>query len=253
MINAPVERAVLLAAGRGKRLSPLTDRVPKPLLSLAGRPLLEYLLLHLRAAGVRKVLIVIGHLGEQIREHFGDGRGLDVDIDYREQSIPNGTGAAALLARDFVGSSPFFLGWGDILAARHEYARLLEKFRQDDPDALLLLEKVRDPSAGAAVHLDGKRITALIEKPPPGASTTPWNQAGLAALTPAIFPCLRRLRPSARGELEFTAAVQELIDTGHLVQGLPLRAPRLHLTCPGDIGRIEAILQGDPRYAPTPV
>ncbi len=242
-----VDRAVLLAAGRGQRLAPHTDHLPKPLLHLGGRPLLEYALCSLRAAGIGKVLLVIGYLGNQIRAHFGDGRSLDLHIEYIEQKDGVGTGAAALLAEGFVGDRPFFLGWGDIIAACDEYRDLFAAFVAEQPDALMLLERVDDPRHGAAIDLEEGQVKSLIEKPEPGQTQARWNQAGLAVYQTSIFSCLRQLRPSERGELEFTAAVQMLVDQGLRVRGIALRTPRLHLTRPEDIARVEATLTGDDR------
>lgn len=249
-MSAPLSRAVLLAAGRGKRLAPYTDGRPKSLIPLAGRPLLEYLLRHLRQAGFTQVLLVVGHLSEQIQACFGDGASLGLALSYVRQDALQGSGAAALLGEGFVGSEPFFLGWGDVLAARFEYQRLAEAFRTEPADGLLLLERVDDPHAGAAVHLEGAAITRLVEKPPPGSVATPWNQAGLAVYSPRIFAFLRQVPLSPRGELEFTAAVQALVESGGRVRGLPMESPRLHLTCPTDVRRLEETLSQDRRYWP---
>jgi dTDP-glucose pyrophosphorylase len=248
--DALLSSAVLLAAGRGKRLAPYTDQRPKPLIPLAGRPLLEYLLLHLRTAGFRRVLLVVGHLGEQIEARFGDGSELGLSVSYVRQRRLEGNGAAALLAEGWAGDLPFFLGWGDVLAAAAEYQRLADAYRADPSDALLLVEAVSDPHAGAAVYLERGRITRLVEKPPPGTAGTPWNQAGLAVYTPAIFDHLHRVPLSARGELEFTAGVQSLVESGARLLGLPMAAPRLHLTSPDDVPVVEEALRRDPRYRP---
>jgi glucose-1-phosphate thymidylyltransferase len=249
-MSAHLDKAVLLAAGRGRRLAPYTDDRPKPLIPLCGRPVLELVLRHLRHAGYSQVLLVVGHLDAQIRACFGDGTALGLRVSYVRQEGLQGTGAAAVLAESFAGGDPFFLGWGDVLAAGAEYRRLAEAFRAEPADGLLLLERVADPHAGAAVYVDGDRITRLVEKPPEGSATTPWNQAGLAVYTPSIFPLLRRVPLSPRGELEFTAAVQELVASGARVRGLPMASPRLHLTDPADLQRVEKVLRADGRYWP---
>ncbi|NKB70267.1 MAG: NTP transferase domain-containing protein [Candidatus Latescibacteria bacterium] len=249
-MNGPLRKAVVLAAGKGQRLSPYTDQLPKPMISLAGHPLLAYLLRHLQMAGIEQVLLVIGYLGDKIQAHFGAGEEFDLALSYRHQDIQRGNGAATLLARDFVGDEHFILAWGDILCARTDVQKLIGAFPLvDPPDGLLLLEWVDDPHQGAAVYLDADgRISRIIEKPAPGTSTTPWNQAGLAAYSPRLFAHLETLTPSSRGELELTGAVQSLVSTGHLVQGLPLEAPRLHITNPEDIEPAAATLRSDPRY-----
>ena len=246
--GSPVH-AVLLAAGRGKRLAPHTDRVPKPLLSLNGRPLLEYALHHLKRAGVIHVLIVVGYLGDRIRSHFGNGQRWGLDIAYVEQGSVPGTGAAALLAEPFVEGHPFFLGWGDILAAEAEYKRLFSLFAEESYEGVMLLEPVDNPQNGAAVEVVDGRVVSLVEKS--AEARAPWNQAGLSIYTQSIFEALRAISLSERGELEFTAAVQQSIDDGAIIAGVPMQSPRLHLTRPEDIPKVEQVLSKDRRYAPS--
>jgi len=241
-----IKRAVLLAAGRGQRLAPHTDLIPKPLLPVAGRPLLEYALRSLQATGVRDVLLVVGYRGSQIKDYWGDGDSLDLRLHYVDQQGIPGTGAAALLAEKFTNGEPFFLGWGDIIVARSEYRRLFDTFTKERPDGLMLIEGVEDVHSGAAIDLVDGRIRSIVEKP--ADSTAVWNQAGVAIYTHSIFPCLHQLQPSVRGELEFTAAVQMLIDSGLCVRGVPMQSPRLHLTHPSDITTVEQTLREDSRY-----
>jgi dTDP-glucose pyrophosphorylase len=243
-------RAVLLAAGRGQRLAPYTNHIPKPMLRLAGRPLLQYILHGLRRCGVSQILLVTGYRGAEISAFFGDGHSEGLELSYVCQpDIPLGTGAAALAAEDFAGAGPFFLGWGDVLAAASDYRRLFQAAKQEPLSARLGLERVEDPHQGAAVHLNGQHISSLVEKPPIGSAGTPWNQAGLGIFTADIFLSLKKLALSPRGELEFTGAVQGLIDTGFQVGWTPLQKPRLHLTRPADIAAVEKRLYHDAEYA----
>ena len=131
-----------------------------------------------------RVLLITGHLREQIRAHFGSGAGLGLQLDYLHQPEPQGTGAATLLAESFVGQDSFVLGWGDIIVIHDNYQALAASYREEPVDGLLLLEYVQDPHAGAAVYVDGRRVTAIVERPPAGSSGTHWNQAGLSVYTP---------------------------------------------------------------------
>jgi dTDP-glucose pyrophosphorylase len=236
-----VRKAVILAAGRGLRLHPYTLHAPKPMLRLAGLPLLEHLLRRLRSQGLRQILIVTGHLEEEIRAYFGQGTTLGLELSYRQQRGVQGTGAALLLARAFAGGEPLLSSWGDALAGEEDYGCLLRSFEERPCAGLLLLEAQADPHQGAAIYLEGERILRLVEKPPPGTSATCWNQSGFAVYTPAIFSCLEQVPLSVRGELELTAGVQALC--AHGVRGLPMRAPRIHLTTPADIPAAEAALR----------
>ncbi len=248
MQQSPPHQAVLLAAGQGNRLKPYTDLVPKPMLRLNGRPLLHYLLDNLKTAGIHRVLIITGYLADEIQYFFGSGAAIGMDINYIHQPQASGTGAATLLAKEFVGTEPFFLGWGDVIAARTDYIRLIDTYRKTPYAGLMGLEYTEEPHAGASISLNGTQVIQLIEKPLPGTAPSPWNQAGLSIYTPQIFSCLEQLELSPRGELEFTAAVQHLVDLGQPVHGLALAQPRLHLTYPSDIARVETLLRTDRRY-----
>ena len=238
-----VRKAVILAAGRGLRLHPYTLHTPKPMIRLAGLPLLEHLLRSLREVGLTRILLITGYLEEEIRGYFGRGTTLGLELGYQRQTGSQGTGAALLQARGFAGDEPLLCSWGDALVATCDCRRLVEAFAQAPCAGLLLLERADDPHRGAAVYLQGERILRLVEKPPAGTSSTHWNQSGVAIYTPSIFPALDQVPLSVRGEIELTAGVQVLAASGQLVRGLPLEYPRIHLTDPADIPAAEAALR----------
>ena len=205
-------RAVVLAAGRGTRMGDITADVPKPMLRVHGRPLLEHVLDRLAAAGVREFVIVVGYRRELIEEYFQRWR---LPVYFQEQKVVDGTGSAALLARDFVAQAPFLLTFGDILCEPEAYikcGRVLDE--HPETVAVLGVKSVDDPWRGAAVYVDQDRITKVIEKPPRGTSTTRWNSAGLFGLRPAVFEYLDRVKPSARGEYELTSAFELMLADG---------------------------------------
>jgi NDP-sugar pyrophosphorylase family protein len=208
-----VRKAVVLAAGRGTRMGEMTVETPKPMLQVHGRPLLEHVLERLAAAGVERFLIVVGYRREVITEHFRDWR---LPIDFRVQDPIDGTGSAARLARDFVAGDPFFLTFGDIIVEPAAYQRSAAVIaRYPATMAVLGVKHVDDPWQGAAVYVDESgRITKVIEKPPKGTSTTPWNSAGLYAMQPGVFEYLERLRPSVRNEYELTSIFEMMLADG---------------------------------------
>jgi NDP-sugar pyrophosphorylase family protein len=204
---------VVLAAGRGTRMGALTDETPKPMLPVQGRPMLEHILERLGEAGVERYLLVVGYRREVIQEHFAAG---PFAIDYVVQEMVDGTGSAARLAREFAGSDPFLLTFGDILVAPSAYVRCGSVIAgHPATKAVLGVKDVDDPWRGAAVYVepDG-RITKVIEKPPQGTSTTRWGSAGLYAFTPAVFPYLDSLQPSERNEYELTSIFDPMIRDG---------------------------------------
>ena len=235
--------AVILAAGRGTRMGPLTAHTPKPLLRLKGRPIIEYILEGLRTAGVDAAIVVTGYHGEQIEAHLGDGSRFDLRLRYRRQARPEGTARALLLAADATAHQPFVLSWGDIVVARTNYTALTADFARRPCDALLMVNELDDPWRGAAVYVDAEwRVTQLIEKPPRGASQTRWNNAGVFVFTPLIFAYAARVPPSARGEYELPQAIAAMISDGRAVRACAVRGFWSDLGTPEDLAAAEGAL-----------
>jgi NDP-sugar pyrophosphorylase family protein len=199
----------------------LTGSLPKPMLSVAGRPILEILLGRLLEAGYSEALIVTGYHADLIEDYFRNYR---LPLRFVRQSPVNGTATAALLARDFVASDDFLLTFGDILAPAPFYREILDQLRREPAvQAILGVKEVDDPYQGAAVYADeGRRIARIVEKPPRGESTTRWNSAGIYAAPPSLFTELERTPLSPRGEYELSSAIAQLIDSGNLLRLLPI-------------------------------
>ncbi len=233
-------KAVVVAAGRGTRMMPLTADTPKPLLPLHGRPILEHILLGLRDAGIADVLIVVKYLAERIEAYFGDGSGLGMRISYVEQTGPMGTGSALLSAESWVGDESFMLLWGDILMGSHNYRRLQETFARTPCDLLSSLNWMDDPCAGSSNEVEGDRIVRIVEKPAPGTAKSNWNQAGLFVCTSAVIEAMKACGLSPRGEIEFTAGVQLLLDRGKDVRWMPVEGFWSDVGTPEILAALEA-------------
>ncbi len=202
-------RAVILAAGRGTRMGQMTEEIPKPMLPVQGRPMLEHILERLAAAGVARFLVIVGYQHEAIESHFSNW---PLPVEFRLQQPVNGTGSAALLARDFAANEPFLLTYGDILCDAREYTRCGDILAGNSGTAAVLAVKaVDDPWQGAAVYEENGRIQRIIEKPPKGTSTTCWNSAGFYAFRPVVFDYLAGLQPSPRNEYELTSAFDMML------------------------------------------
>ncbi len=234
-----IRKAVLLGAGRGKRLGALTDRVPKPMLEVAGQPLIGHTIDALAASGVRDIAIVTGYLASHIDQwcarHTRENS--QVRLTTRYQAELNGTASAMLLAKDFVvDEATFVFGWGDMLMDAENYARFIQTARSQSYDLLLSINRVRDPSRGGAVYVDAKmRVERLVEKPAPGTSTTHWNNAGLFATTPRIFDYIVKLKPSPRGELELPEAIAMMIADRCEVRAVDVRGFWSDIGTPEDL------------------
>jgi NDP-sugar pyrophosphorylase family protein len=240
---APVRDAVLLAAGRGTRMKSLTENTPKPMLPVAGRPILEHIVTALAASGIERFLVVTGYRGETIEQHFGDGRRFGVAIRYRPQEVQDGTARALLLGREATEGRPFLLGWGDILTSSENYPALLRTFANSGPDGLLSVNWVEDPYRGAAVYVDAKnQIERIVEKPPRGTATTHWNNAGLAVFTSLVFDYAARVPRSPRGEYEIPDAIANMIADGRRIEAFPLEGFWNDVGTPEDLQKVENLL-----------
>jgi NDP-sugar pyrophosphorylase family protein len=242
-----IRKAVLFAAGRGKRLGEITANTPKPMLEIAGAPLIEHVVHVLVHAGVHEFAIVVGYLGEQIEEWCRDysARMPHLTITPICQLELNGTGGAMLAAEALVHSEErFIFGWGDILMDRANYPRFVEHARHDEYDLLLAVNRVKDPFRGAAVYIDTEmRVKALEEKPPEGTAKTEWNNAGLFASGPILFDYVKRLELSPRGEYELPVAISKMIADGLNVRAVDMRGFWSDIGTPADLEAARALFK----------
>jgi len=225
-----INQAVILAAGRGTRMRELTAEVPKPMIEVRGKPVLQHIIEGLRDAGIRGLLAIVGYRAEAVQNFFGDGSRYNVAIDYATQVTQDGTGRVVDLARDFVRGRPFILSYGDILVDAVNYKRVLVV--PEDVEVILTVTRGEDVSKGGAVFLnDEMELLDLREKSQPGEvqgwselsqHAVPWYNAGLYAFRPSIFEFTAKLKPSPRGEYELTDAIRDLAQSGKKVQALEL-------------------------------
>jgi UDP-N-acetylglucosamine diphosphorylase / glucose-1-phosphate thymidylyltransferase / UDP-N-acetylgalactosamine diphosphorylase / glucosamine-1-phosphate N-acetyltransferase / galactosamine-1-phosphate N-acetyltransferase len=216
-----IDKAVVLAAGRGTRMRELTADFPKPMIDVRGKPVLQHIIEGLRDAGVRRFMIIVGYHAEAVRNFFGDGQRHNVDIEYVTQTVQDGTGRVVNLARSFVGDSPFILSYGDILISPENYKRVVDL--PDECEGIITVTRGEDVSKGGAVFVNEQmELIDLQEKPKPGEPTSPWYNAGLYAFRPGIFDFIAKLKPSPRGEYELTDAVRDLAHSGKTVKAVEL-------------------------------
>jgi dTDP-glucose pyrophosphorylase len=216
-----VRKAVLLAAGRGTRMRELTDDLPKPMISVRGKPILLHIVEGLKTAGIERFLIIIGYRADVVRDFFGDGERLGTRVEYVTQTVQDGTGRVVDLARDFAGADPFVLSYGDILVNPANYPRLAALAPAQE--ALITVKRNEDVSKGGAVFVNERfELTDLREKPKPGEPTSPWYNAGIYTFRPGIFEFTARLERSPRGEYELTDAIRSLALSGAKVQAIEL-------------------------------
>lgn len=209
-------KGIILHGGHGTRLRPLTHTGPKQLLPIANKPMSQYALEDLKKAGVKEIAIIIGDVyPEKVKEYYGTGEKFGIKITYIYQDSPKGISHAIRLCKDFIGSDKFIVYLGDNVL-RKNLVDYTKKFQTSDSDAMILLCKVDDPQRFGVAELEQGKIKKIIEKP----KNTSSNLAviGIYFLTPKIFDIIDNLKPSWRGELEITDALQMLMDKGNKIE-----------------------------------
>jgi UDP-N-acetylglucosamine diphosphorylase / glucose-1-phosphate thymidylyltransferase / UDP-N-acetylgalactosamine diphosphorylase / glucosamine-1-phosphate N-acetyltransferase / galactosamine-1-phosphate N-acetyltransferase len=220
-----IDKAVVLAAGRGTRMRELTADLPKPMIEVRGKPVLQHIVEGLRDAGIAELLLVVGYRADAVRDFFGDGSRYNVAIQYKTQTVQDGTGRVVELAHDFVTDRPFILAYGDILVDPANYKRLVDL--PDDVEAFLTVTRGEDVSKGGAVFVNEQmELVDIREKSDRWSDLSqgamPFYNAGLYSFRPSIFGFTAKLKPSPRGEYELTDAIRDLAQSGKKVKALEL-------------------------------
>ena len=228
-------KAVILAAGKGTRMGDLTDEMPKPMLRMEGRPILEHIISGLREAGVLEFCIITGWKAEVVEEYFGDGSCCEVSICYVRQDVQDGTGKAPELAKEFVGDEPFLLTYGDILVKPETYRQMLERWGEGNFSGLVTVTGSEDVTKGGLFFFNENFcLNHLVEKPTAAqldelraagrlkVGETAWYNAGIHIFNPTLFDHTACSEKSPRGEYELTDALTSMLDAKEPIAGLEI-------------------------------
>jgi glucose-1-phosphate thymidylyltransferase len=233
-------KAIILAAGEGRRLEPLTDVRPKPMLPVANRPLLEHVVESVVAAGIDEIVFVVGYKRERIQSHFEDGDDWDVDIEYAIQEKQLGTGHAVLQAEEGI-EETFLVLNGDRVIDPSIVERMIAA--PPDGQTLVAVTRTDDPSGFGVVESEGERVTAIAEKPPRHAITSEVINAGVYRFEPDVFDAIRDT--DTTGELTLTATLDRLAGDDQ-VRALRYRGTWLDVSHLWDLISVNAsLLNGD--------
>ena len=230
----PELKGLILSGGKGTRLRPITHTSAKQLVPVANKPVLFYGIQAMAEAGIQEVGIIIApETGDEIRAAAGDGSRFGVKLTYIVQDEPAGLAHAVLTAEPYLGDSPFVMYLGDNLL-QGGIQDLVAAFRRGEPDALILLTRVPDPEQYGVAELERGAVIRLVEKP--SEPKTDLALVGVYMFNAGIHAAARAIKPSGRGELEITDAIQHLVDQGRRVE------PHIVRGWWKDTGRLEDML-----------
>ena len=220
-------KAIILAAGVGKRLQPLTEIIPKPMLPINGYPIIKQTLKLLSEHNISQVMIVTGHQQMKLRDFIDSIDCYNLEIKYIDQGEPRGTGDALLKAKDFIDTRVMILA-ADTLFSDEHITGLCEFHEEKKSDATLCLKRISQDliSRTSSVKLtDAGRVTDIIEKPEIGQELSNYSAALLHIYEPIVVDYLDKISVSGRGEYELTDAIKMMVDDARVVSGKEFTTP----------------------------
>ncbi len=227
-------KAVILAAGKGTRLKPLTDDTAKVMVKVNGKPFLYYVIKHLQAAGCTDFCFIVGYKQEQVRAFVQEQK---MTAEFIEQTEQLGTGHAVLQAKQFVGTDNFLVYYADNLFSVADIQQITTKERDDLH--YMLGKKIEDPSRYGVLVVKNNKLQRIVEKPQEFVGDV--INTGIYKLTPEVFSIIEKLQPSLRGEIELTDALNELAKQ-QKVHVLQLQDFWLDLGCKKDLPHVEKFI-----------
>ena len=234
-------KAVILAAGEGRRLSPLTNVRPKPMLPVANEPILARVIDAVAEAGIEEILLVVGYKSDRIQQYVGDGDDWGVDVEYVHQSKQLGTGDAVLEAEPYV-DGDFLVLNGDRVIESGVLEAVIET-REATGETVIAVTRAEEPELYGVVELDGEYVARIVEKPAPHEIDSDLINAGVYAFGPEIFPAIRET--SVHGELALTDVLSRQIESAP-IRTVPERGHWFDVTRPWDLLAVNAaLLEGE--------
>ncbi len=214
-------KALILSGGKGTRLRPITHTGAKQLIPVANKPILFYGIESIKDADITEIGIVVGDTSQEISDAVGDGSKFGVSVTYIQQDAPLGLAHAVLISKEFLKDDEFVMYLGDNLI-KDGITNLVEQFKKEKPNSQILLAHVKNPNQFGVAELVDSKVSRLEEKP--SRPKTDLALVGVYMFDKHIHDAVRAIKPSKRGELEITDAIQWLIDNGynvlpHIVKG----------------------------------
>lgn len=213
-------KAVVLAAGEGVRLQPVTLTRPKHLIKVGGKPILEHCLRALKTCGIDEIVLVVHYMADAIRDYFGDGQSLGLKVEYVEQKEVLGTGNAVSVVEPFVGDD-FLLVYGDLLFTVEAVKKVVSLYEKEKPVVTMAVVPVDNPEGYGIVEVDDEgNVKRIVEKPSREDASSNLANAGMYVFSKEVFKKVRATSASVRGEWEVTDAISLLLREGKRVLGV---------------------------------
>lgn len=236
-----VTKAVILAAGAGKRLDPITATRPKHLFPIVGKPILQHTIEYLKQSGIQDILLIVGYKKEQIKEYFKDGKDFGINITYIEQKEYLGTAHATKLAKKFVSHASFLLLYGDILMDFQVFEAVMKLAKSEEN--IIACKKVTDPTKFGVIVCDKDGYVKKIVEKPDDDSFGNLINAGVYIFSSKLFSAIDQTPKSSRGEYELTDTIEILLNNGHAIRTVDISDHYWN-----DIGRPWDILHANGHY-----
>lgn len=209
-------KAVVLAAGKGTRLHPLTLTRPKHLVPVGGKPIIDNVLVALKHAEINEVVFIVNYMAKHLQQYLGDGAKYGMKFEYAVQKQLKGTADATRLAESFVKEN-FLLTYGDWITTPEAINTVLQTHARKKPIATIAVVPVDDPEHYGIVKLENAFVRDIIEKPRQNEATTNLANAGIYVLSTEIFEAIKHTKLSPRGELEITDSLSFLLEKGYKI------------------------------------
>lgn len=235
-------KAVILAAGKGVRLWPLTENRSKHMIPVAGRPIIEHVISAVKSAGIRSLIVVTQYRGELIKKHIGDGAKLGVAIEYVNQPDVSGTANAVSVTQSLIDNHDFLVVYGDLVVSPRAIKHVIETYRRKGRKPTVGLVPVSHPECYGVAKISGDLLAEIVEKPDPSQSPGNLANTGVYVLNPLIFDHLETTLRSGRGEFEITDTISSMARSGR-----PVAWAKIDPSDWQDIGRPWEVLAANAR------
>jgi len=219
-------KAVILVAGKGTRLHPLTLTRPKHLIPLGGKPIIDHVLTALKHAEIGEIIFIVNYMAKHLQNHLGDGTKYGMKFEYAVQKQLRGTADATSFAEPFVKEN-FLLTYGDWLTTSDVVKAVLQTHKREKPVATMAVIPVENPEYYGIVEVENSFVKDIVEKPRQDEAPTNLANAGLYVLSTEIFDAIRRTKLSIRGELEITDSFMSLLKEKHKIAATKLSSSEM--------------------------